>query len=45
MGEVLCEVHANPTSDIKGALALLNTCFTVTAGKPAKPELIKYVIE
>ncbi len=45
MGDVLCEVHANPASDVKGALALLNTCFTVAADEPEKPELIKYVIE
>ena len=45
MGDVLCEVHANPASDVKGALALLNTAFTVTAAEPELPPLIKYVVE
>ena len=45
MGDVLCEVHANPASDVKGALALLNTAFTVTPGMPEIPPLIKYVVE
>jgi len=45
VGEVLCEVHANAASDVKGALALLNTSFTVTPDKPEKPVLIKHVIE
>ena len=45
VGEVLCEVHANPASDVKGALALLNTTFTVSAEAPEKPPLIKYVVE
>lgn len=45
MGDVLCEVHANPASDVKGALALLNTAFTVTPGMPELPPLIKYVVE
>ena len=45
VGDVLCEVHANPGSDVKGALALLNTTFTVSADKPELPPLIKYVID
>ena len=44
VGEVLCEVHSNPASDAKGALALLNTSFTVTTEKPELPLLIKKVI-
>lgn len=45
MGDVLCEVHANPASDVQGALALLNIAFGITADKPEIPPLIKYVVE
>ena len=45
MGDVLCEVHANPASDTQGALALLNISFVITADAPEIPPLIKYVVE
>ena len=45
MGDVLCEVHANPASDTQGALALLNIAFVITADAPEIPPLIKYVVE
>ena len=45
MGDVLCEVHANPSSDTQGALALLNIAFGITAAVPEIPPLIKYVVE
>lgn len=45
VGDVLCEVHANPASDTKGALALLNTTFSISAAAPEIPPLIKYVVE
>ena len=45
MGDVLCEVHANPASDTQGALALLNIAFAITADVPEIPPLIKYVVE
>ena len=45
MGDVLCEVHANPASDTHGALALLNIAFVITADAPEIPPLIKYVVE
>jgi pyrimidine-nucleoside phosphorylase len=45
MGEILCEVHANPASDHQAALGILNNTFTITPARPEKTELIKYVVE
>ena len=45
VGDVLCQVFANPASDADGALHLLNGAFTVSAEKPEIPPLIEYVVE
>ena len=44
-GDTLCEIHANPNSDHKTALTILNNSFTLSKEKPEIPELIKYVVE
>lgn len=44
-GDTLCEVHANPASDVSGALNLLNAAFAIADQKPERLELIKYVVE
>ena len=45
VGDVLCQVFANPASDADGAMHLLNGAFTVSAEKPEIPPLIEYVVE
>lgn len=45
MGDVLCEIHANPASDHQSALTILNNAFSISQTKPVIPELIKYVVE
>lgn len=44
-GEPLCEVRANPSSDVAGALNLLNAAFEMADAPPERPGLIKYVVE
>lgn len=44
-GEALCEVHANPASDVAGALTLLNAAFKIDDCAPERPALIQYVVE